>query len=85
MAGIVQTARDEGMQQGVQQGVQQGIQQGRIEGERAVLERQLRRRFGVVAPQVADRLNRASTAELENWAENVLEAETLDDVFRRET
>ncbi len=88
MAGIVQTARDEGMQQGMQQGVQQGIRQGvrqgRIEGERAVLERQLQRRFGVLAPQIADRLNQASTAELENWAENVLQAETLDDVFDRE-
>ncbi|MDE0224233.1 MAG: DUF4351 domain-containing protein [Gammaproteobacteria bacterium] len=66
-----QRARDEGMQQ------------GRIDGERAVLERLLRRRFGLLAPAVADRLNQASTAELENWADNVLDAETLDDVFHR--
>ena len=57
------------------------MQQGRVEGERVVLQRLLRRRFGVLTPEMADRLGRASTAELETWAENVLDAETLDDVF----
>ena len=97
MAGVIQRARDEAMQQGVQQGMQQGMQQGiqqgvkqgvqqgmrqgRVEGERMVLERQLRRRFGPLAPEVADRLNRATAADLETWADNVLDAETLDEVF----
>ena len=85
MAGVIQRARDEAMQQGRQQGVQQGRQQGmrqgRIEGERMVLERLLRRRFGPLAPEVADRLNRATAADLETWADNVLDAETLDEVF----
>ena len=57
------------------------MQQGRVEGERVVLQRLRRRRFGVLTPEMADRLGRASTAELETWAENVLDAETLDDVF----
>ena len=69
MAGIIQRARDEGMQQ------------GRVEGERAVLEKQLRRRFGLVPSGVTDRLRRASANDIETWAENVLDAETLDDVF----
>ena len=77
MAGVIQRARDEGMQQGRVE----GMQQGRVEGERAVLERQLRRRFGLLPPATASRLDRASTADLETWAENVLDAETLDDVF----
>ena len=54
MAGIVQRARDEGMQQGRDEGMQQGrvegMQQGRVEGERAVLQRLLRRRFGSSPP-----------------------------------
>ena len=77
MAGVIARARDEGMQQGMQQ----GMRQGRVEGERAVLERQLRRRFGFLSPEVAERLDQASAADLETWAENVLDAQTLDDVF----
>ncbi len=77
MAGVISRAREEGMQQGMQQ----GMDQGRVEGERALLERQLRRRFGMLSPEVAERLSQASAAELETWAENVLDAPTLDDVF----
>ena len=77
MAGVIARARDEGMQQGMQQ----GMRQGRVEGERAVLERQLRRRFGFLSPEVVERLDQASAADLETWAENVLDAQTLDDVF----
>ena len=89
MAGAFQRARDEarqqgmqeGMQQGMQEGMQQGMQQGRVEGERTVLERQLRRRFGLLPPEVAERLGRATAPDLEAWAERVIEADTLDDVF----
>ena len=77
MAGVIERARDEGMRQGMQQ----GMRQGRVEGERTVLERLLRRRFGLLSPAVAERLSQASASELETWAENVLDAETLDDVF----
>ncbi len=73
MAGVIQRARDEGMQQ--------GMRQGRVEGERAVLERLLRRRFGLLSPEIAERLRLASAADLETWAENVLDTQTLDDVF----
>ena len=77
MAGAFQRARDEARQQGMQQ----GIHQGRVEGERAVLERQLRRRFGLLSSEITERLGRATAADIESWAENVLDAETLDDVF----
>ena len=69
MAGVISRAREEGMKQ------------GRVEGERVVLERQLKRRFGLLSPEVAARLEQASVADLETWAENVLDAPTLDDVF----
>ena len=69
MAGMNQRAREEGMRQ------------GRVEGERVVLERLLRRRFGIVSPDIAEKLSGASSAELETWAENILDAETPDDVF----
>ena len=62
--------------------IEQGIEQGRVEGERAVLARQLRRRFGGLPPAAAERLRQAAETDLEVWADNVLDAETLDDVFR---
>ena len=65
MAGVIERARN----------------RGRNEGERFLLERQLRHRFGAVAPGVADRLGRASEDELAAWAVNVIDADTLDDVF----
>ncbi len=59
----------------------EGRQEGRQEGERTVLERLLQRRFGVLPPEITEKLNEASSTELENWAENVLDAEKLEDVF----
>ena len=81
VAGVIQRAREEGVQRGMEQGMQRGMEQGRVEGERAVLERLLRRRFGRLPPATARRLDRASPEDLEAWAENVLDAGTLDEVF----
>ena len=77
ITGVIERARDEGHAEGHTE----GRMEGRAEGERLVLERLLRRRFGVVAPGVAERLGRASEGELAAWAENVLDAETVDEVF----
>ena len=77
MVGLNQRARDEGRRQGRQE----GVRQGRAQGERALLERQLRRRFGALPPRVGARLGAAAEAELEAWADNVLDAATLDEVF----
>ena len=95
MAGMFQRAREEGIERGVQQGIERGVQQGiergvqqgieqgmnrgRVEGERALLRRQLRRRFGVLSPETVERVGQASALEV--WAENVLDAGTLDEVF----
>ena len=93
VTGFFQRARDEGraegieqgmergIEQGMERGIEQGIERGRTEGERAVLARQLQRRFGRLPPEAAERLRRAPETELETWADNVLDAETLDDVF----
>lgn len=85
MAGIVQAARDEGIRQGIEQGMQRGIergmQRGRVDGERAVLRRQLRRRFGSLSPEIAERVGEASAADIETWAEKVLDADTVEEVF----
>ena len=82
MAGVIERARDEARQEGMERGVRQGRSEGRVEGERTLLERQLRRRFGRLSPEDTEKLRRASADDLETWADNVLDADTLDEVFR---
>jgi hypothetical protein len=57
------------------------IEKGLQQGEATVLVRQLTKRFGVLPAAVQDRLAQASTAQLEVWAERILDAETLEAVF----
>ena len=48
----------------------------------AILSRQLQRRFGPLDPAMTERLQKASAADLERWADNFADARTLDEVFR---
>ena len=61
--------------------MQQGMQQGRLEGEATLLKRQISRRFGALDDATEKRLEMATIEELERWAENVLDARELEDVF----
>ncbi len=63
--------------EGREAGLLQGIQQG----EAAVLRRQLKRRFNEIPRQVEKRLEQAGRDELETWADRVLDAERIEDVF----
>ena len=47
-----------------------------------LLHRQLRKRFGELPDWVETRLQEATTAQLELWAEQLLDAETLEGVFQ---
>ena len=71
-----------GMQQGIQQGKLEGMQQGRLEGETQLVERLLARRFGPPSADTQARLKTATLEQLEQWAENLLDAATLGEVFR---
>ena len=82
MTRLTERLLEQGMQQGMQQGLQRGEQQGRQQGELVVLSRLLVRRFGPLTAEVEQRLQQAGTDELERWAENILDAPTLEDVFR---
>lgn len=65
-----------------QQGLQQGVQQGMQQGENNLLRRLLTRRFGTLPEAIIARLTEAGTDQLEIWGDRVLDAESLDDVFR---
>lgn len=63
------------------QGMQKGMKEGMQKGEAALLGRLLARKFGTLSQGVQERLSRATTAQLEVWSLNLLDANTLDDVF----
>ena len=74
----IMTAGERLIQKGVEQGIQQGIQQG----ERALLLRQLRKRFGhQVDTNAEQRLATASAEQINLWAERVLSAATLPELL----
>jgi hypothetical protein len=58
------------------------LAQGRAEGESMLLCRLLVQKFGALDSATNQRLRAASTAELERWAERVLTATSLDEMFR---
>jgi hypothetical protein len=66
---------------GIEKGRQEGLQEGFQQGEAFVLTHLLTRRFGSLPGWATERLAQASRAELEQWAERVLEAQRLEDVF----
>ena len=78
----VQEWKDQHHQTGLQQGLEQGMEQGSTNEARAILRRQLVRRFGDVPAEVDARLERATRTELEGWIDRPYEVDTLEDVFR---
>ena len=72
-----------------QQWLQQGLETGRQEGRQAeasrLLERQLTKRFGPLPPTVRTRLAQAAVEQLEDWAERILDATSLDAVFTQDS
>ncbi len=70
-----------GEQRGEQLGEQRGEQRGRQQEAASLLRRQLTRRFGPLPDWAEQRLQTAPLAELESWAERVLDATTLEAVW----
>jgi len=64
------------------EGKLEGKLEGQQLGEARILRRQLTRRFGPLPDWAEQRLQGATLAELERWAERVLDAPTLDAVWQ---
>lgn len=71
MAGLTERLLNEGRQEGMQK------------GEQNILLRLLVRRFGPLDAATEQRLQQASSEELARWSDNILDAQTLDEVFTR--
>ncbi len=67
-----------GMEYGLGQGIEQGIEQG----EGKALLRQVQKRFGPLAEEVKERIESAKSLQIERWLDNILDARSLDGVFK---
>lgn len=67
--------------EGIEQGMLQGMQQGMQRGQARMLVRQLTRRFGELPAWALARIDAASEADLEIWADAVLSATSIDSVL----
>ena len=65
----------------VEKWTEQWEMKGRVEGEVAVLARQLTKRFGPLDEQTSARLKAATLDQLDIWADRILDAPTLQAVF----
>jgi hypothetical protein len=69
------------MKRGERLGEQRGEKRGEQRGAASVLKRLLTRRFEQLPAWAEERLEKASRDELEQWADRVIEAESLEQVF----
>jgi hypothetical protein len=74
---------DEWTEQWKREGMLAGLQEGEIKGRSAVLSRLLAKRFGPAAldSEVRERLRAAGSEQLDLWAERILDAKTIAEVF----
>jgi predicted transposase YdaD len=77
----IMTLSDMLREEGRVEGEQKGLKKGRTEGERKILVKQLRLRFGELSDEVVARVRAAGPKQLERWAERVLTAPSLDEVL----
>ena len=79
---LAEQFRNEGRQEGIQQGMRQGIQRGALEGERTLLKRLLAKRFGLISTSYLKKIENADADNLLQWSENILEAKSIEEVFK---
>lgn len=73
--------RLEGRLEGRQEGRQEGRRQGKRQGEATIVLKLLQLKFGALDSSTRSRVRRAEPADLERWAQRLLTADTLDEVF----
>ncbi len=73
----------EGRVEGRMEGRMEGEAQGEARGRNAILSRQLTKRFGsnIFDIKLQERLRNATPEQLDHWAERILDAKTLEEVF----
>ena len=76
--------RAEGRLQGQAEGKAEGKAEGEVLGRAAVLLRQLGKRFGPLAVDIEARIRSATANDLDRWADRLLDATSIGEVFAHE-
>ena len=71
----------QGLAQGLERGLEQGMERGQLTGKAAIVAKLLKLKFRHLPRAVQQRLRKASSEELDLWAERILTAETREEVF----
>jgi len=66
---------------GLSRGIGLGVEEGIRLGQARILRRQLQKKFGVISDFVKKKLHHADSTQLEQWAEDVLVADEIKQVF----
>jgi hypothetical protein len=66
----------------IAQGKAEGKAEGELSGRTAVLIKLLTLKYGPLSADASQRVQQATTEELDRWAERILSATSLDDVLR---
>jgi predicted transposase/invertase (TIGR01784 family) len=74
-------ARQEGIEAGIKKGIEQGVEQGLARGRSELLLKMLNLKFGPLPDGPVQKVLRASADETALWAERVLTAGRIEDVF----
>ena len=61
--------------------VAEGMLLGKLEGGTSLLARQLMKRFGPISASTHARLSSTTEAQLQTWADRILDAQSLAEVF----
>jgi hypothetical protein len=78
---ILEEGRKRGREEGLHLGREEGLHLGREEGRRALVLKQLTLKFGPPSEATRRRVDLATAAELEAWAERILGATELEEVW----
>lgn len=76
---------ERGIEKGIERGIEKGIERGRTEGERALVRRLARDRFGSHAAREVSRVldEFPETAEVPDIVKTIFECETAEEFLRR--
>ena len=70
-----------GWECGMEKGIEKGMEKGMEKGERVLLHRLITKRFGGIPENLQEKINSATSSQLEEWADKMIRAETIEDIF----
>ena len=80
MNGVIETAREEGIQEGKAQGIQEGKAQGVQEGKSLLLLKLLSRKLGTIPDEITFLLHQLAPEQLDTLSEALFDLESLEDL-----